>query len=36
METDYHVKLEDDRHWITIKVNSKGSPSVMQRLRKAR
>ena len=35
LETEYYVKLEDARHWITVKVNSHGNASVTQRLRKA-
>ena len=35
LETEYFVKLEDGRHWITVKVNSHGNASVTQRLRKA-
>lgn len=35
LETEYFVKLEDARHWITVKVNSHGNASVTQRLRKA-
>lgn len=34
LETEYFVKLEDARHWITVKVNSHGDASVTQRLRK--
>lgn len=34
-DTEYFVKLEDGRHWLTVKINSHGSASVTQRLRKA-
>jgi hypothetical protein len=35
LQTEYFVKLEDARHWITVKVYSDGNTTVTQRLRKA-
>lgn len=35
MTTEYFIKLEDNRHWTTVRVNNQGDLAVTQRLRKA-